>query len=541
MTGELEFAIESGINIVDDVLQETLSRASSDEGMKNIVATIQRDQNAIIRDDDAHTLVIQGVAGSGKTSIALHRIAYPAVPVQGHAELRRHPDHLAQPRVRRLHRQRPARARRGAGRRDRDGGRWPSRAARSANIAFRRFFEQTALLLERNDEALNGAHCRQGVAGLPGVRSIAYVEHLEAASFVSRGLADLAASIVPDGSSPRRGSKHRRRAVHRARRDVVTTRPSIRSPSTTTTSSAPTNGAHLREAVREMARRTTLREAYRGLFGWMGKPELFKPAGGRLEYADVFPLIYLKLRLEGVDNHRKDVKHLLIDEMQDYTPVQYAVLGQAVLLPQDRARRTFTSSVDPQVASSVEGIRAALRSAIGVRLTKSFRSTWEIMQFALRIRPDPDLEPMARHGDPPRLERFSKRAGMVAGHRRGDRGLPRLGPPQPGGPGAILPRRPSDASTVTYESRNRCAPARRGFGLVLHRGRGLHRLSRQGSGVRPGRGPGGRCRKLPDRHGPPSLLYIACTRAMHRLAVFAVGELSPLLSADPEQPVEAVG
>jgi len=44
--------------------------------MKNIVATIQRDQNAIIRNEDSHVLIIQGVAGSGKTSIALHRIAF---------------------------------------------------------------------------------------------------------------------------------------------------------------------------------------------------------------------------------------------------------------------------------------------------------------------------------------------------------------------------------------------------------------------------------------------------------------------------------
>ncbi|MBE0472813.1 hypothetical protein [Rhodoferax sp.] len=74
--GALEFVLETGVNIVDDVLQDELSRASNDESMKNIVATIQRDQNAIIRNDDAHALIIQGVAGSGKTSIALHRIAY---------------------------------------------------------------------------------------------------------------------------------------------------------------------------------------------------------------------------------------------------------------------------------------------------------------------------------------------------------------------------------------------------------------------------------------------------------------------------------
>ena len=43
--------------------------------MKNIVTTIQREQNQIIRNENASVLIIQGVAGSGKTSIALHRIA----------------------------------------------------------------------------------------------------------------------------------------------------------------------------------------------------------------------------------------------------------------------------------------------------------------------------------------------------------------------------------------------------------------------------------------------------------------------------------
>ncbi|MFN3462513.1 MAG: hypothetical protein ACK4X1_00425, partial [Terricaulis sp.] len=62
--GVMEFMLESGMNVVDDVLQQELAR-SSDEGMKSIVATIQRDQNAIIRDSEAHTLIIQGVAGSG--------------------------------------------------------------------------------------------------------------------------------------------------------------------------------------------------------------------------------------------------------------------------------------------------------------------------------------------------------------------------------------------------------------------------------------------------------------------------------------------
>jgi DNA helicase-2/ATP-dependent DNA helicase PcrA len=73
--GQLEFMLENDVNIHDDVLQRELAK-SADDKMRNIVATIQRDQNAVIRNETASVMVIQGVAGSGKTSIALHRIAF---------------------------------------------------------------------------------------------------------------------------------------------------------------------------------------------------------------------------------------------------------------------------------------------------------------------------------------------------------------------------------------------------------------------------------------------------------------------------------
>ena len=73
--GELKRVIESDINIDDEFLQEILSNSSSDK-MRNIVTTIQQEQNEIIRNRSTNNLIVQGVAGSGKTSVALHRIAY---------------------------------------------------------------------------------------------------------------------------------------------------------------------------------------------------------------------------------------------------------------------------------------------------------------------------------------------------------------------------------------------------------------------------------------------------------------------------------
>lgn len=71
----LKFFFDSNIRITDEILQEVLSRNSSAK-MKNIVETIQKEQDAIIRDTENELLIVQGVAGSGKTSVALHRIAF---------------------------------------------------------------------------------------------------------------------------------------------------------------------------------------------------------------------------------------------------------------------------------------------------------------------------------------------------------------------------------------------------------------------------------------------------------------------------------
>ena len=73
--GKLVRVFDNNINIDDELLQEVLAQESSDK-MKNIVNTIQEEQNSIIRNVEDKNLIVQGIAGSGKTSVALHRIAF---------------------------------------------------------------------------------------------------------------------------------------------------------------------------------------------------------------------------------------------------------------------------------------------------------------------------------------------------------------------------------------------------------------------------------------------------------------------------------
>ncbi len=66
---------DNSLNIDDEVLQEVLATESS-EKMKNVVNTIQQEQNKVIRNLEDDNLIVQGIAGSGKTTVALHRIAF---------------------------------------------------------------------------------------------------------------------------------------------------------------------------------------------------------------------------------------------------------------------------------------------------------------------------------------------------------------------------------------------------------------------------------------------------------------------------------
>ncbi len=72
---EIVEIFDTDMQVIDSILKEMLSSNASSK-MKNIVNTIQKEQNAVIRKNDSDLLIVQGPAGCGKTSIAMHKIAY---------------------------------------------------------------------------------------------------------------------------------------------------------------------------------------------------------------------------------------------------------------------------------------------------------------------------------------------------------------------------------------------------------------------------------------------------------------------------------
>jgi DNA helicase-2/ATP-dependent DNA helicase PcrA len=165
------------------------------------------------------------------------------------------------------------------------------------------------------------------------------------------------------------------------------------------------------QAVPRMLKTENLLEIYKDFFSWVGKPELFKMDEGMLEYSDVFPLIYCKIRLEGTLSF-DHVKHLLVDEMQDYTPVQYSVLSRLF-----KCKKTILGDVNqmvnPHSASSAESIEQVFPHGDTVKLFRSYRSTYEISAFTQHISPNPDLIPLERHGQVPAVKRFNSNAEEI--------------------------------------------------------------------------------------------------------------------------------
>ncbi|MFN3464887.1 MAG: HelD family protein, partial [Terricaulis sp.] len=400
-------------------------------------------------------------------------------------------------------------------------------------VQFQTFFEQTVLLLEKDDAALKARIVAK--ASVDFLKQIdAYLDHLEARSFVAAQW-QTGARIVPAWHFEETWAKLRGLPLKQRMAELLAaTEHKIFQHYKLELQAK--EKRELKQAIAAMVRQIGVRAAYKGLFDWIGKPDLFKAAGAKLEYGDVFPLIYLKMSLEGVDNPRAGVKHLLIDEMQDYSPVQYAVIGK--LFP---CRKTIlgdaTQSVSPYGASTSEQIQTVLRAPAPMKLTKSYRSTWEIMQFALTIVPNADLEPMPRHGEPPEVRTCGSAQEMLdmlvqeaAAFERSDHLTLAL---------IAKTQRQAEALhkglSVAGLQPRLLAPESIGYGAGLivcsaHMAKGL-----EFDRVIVADASAQNYQTQMDRN----LLYVGATRAMHRLTFLAVGKASGWLPEAPDSSARA--
>ena len=136
----------------------------------------------------------------------------------------------------------------------------------------------------------------------------------------------------------------------------------------------------------------------------------------KIPYEDVYPMLYLKYRLTGESVH-KNIKHLVIDEMQDYSYLQYLILNRIF-----RCRMTIlgdrAQTLDKEQRDVLNFLPKIFRKDIRkVVMNKSYRNPWEIATFAAKLSGVSDIELLERHGKEVEEKLFDSEEEMLSAVR----------------------------------------------------------------------------------------------------------------------------
>lgn len=399
--GEMVYEFESDIKIDDDILKAELG-SSGEVQLKNIIRTIQKEQNAIIRNTEDKIMVIQGAAGSGKTSVALHRIAYLLYhdrknlkssnililsPNSVFADYISHilPE-LGEENIREMsfdlfaYKDLQDTAADCEDKYDQI-----EKAVKNPSL-WKRYREKQSqefisrldgFILELEDELMN-------------FRDVEYKGHVLTEGEIIR-LFYFKFSEIPLLS--------RMEAVGEYFIDQVET----------------LRGRDLSEEERE-----ELTEKFQSMYGVRDFYVLYsrfldregydplpkKPLEKRsLKYEDVYPLLYLKHNLIRCREHR-EIRHLVVDEMQDYSWVQYLLLKK--LFP---CRMTILGDKAQTMEENRQDVMEFLPRIFGrnirkIYMNRSYRNTVEIAEYAGRIVGMEGVELFERHGAPVEEKEF---------------------------------------------------------------------------------------------------------------------------------------
>ncbi len=511
--GVMEYALESSTAIRDDVLQKELSHTSDDK-MRSIISTIQKEQNLIIRDEKAKILIIQGVAGSGKTSIALHRIAYllyrfkdtlSAANVVILSPNMVFADHISGvlPEL----------------------GEQPVFQMGFAQLARAQLegiqgFMPEADPLENDDKALEARTRYKATANF--LRKMdAYIAHVCDTVFVPQDYA-FGELLADKGWIWQRYQAYAHLPVMRRVREVADDILERFIARNIREEPLP-KMRDIMNGLNAMLRLRTTRALYREMYRWLEAPRMFAMRGASLEWADVYPFLYLHAAFEGLRENNR-IRHLVVDEMQDYTPVQFAVLKKLY-----HCKMTilgdFSQSVDPAKSHTLEELCAVYPGATLMRLEKSYRSTCEIIAFAGKIRPGTRLQAVQRHGETPRVlpcqsqdEHLALLRRLIAEFRAGEGNTLGILCKRQNAAQALHQALGDDTAMLVTPQSERFSGGVSVLSVGMSKGLEFDEVIVADADADTYLGEHDR-----------NLLYVACTRAMHRLTLLYTGAKSPLI------------
>lgn len=430
--GQLKYYVDTDMSIEDDLLLDILSGASS-RHMRQIVSTIQAEQNAAIRCDDDSVVCVVGGAGSGKTSVAMHRAAYL---------MYRRRDLLDASKIQIIS---------------------PSTAFSEyvsnvlpelgeENIRARTMRELVETILGRKTEPL-ASQLEKLLAGNEELRyaSVKYKTNLEFLRSL-RKTAESFATFGPNFGNVRTEDeilirREELRRMYKNEFSLLSPAQRVERMKATLESrmasweeklirqyeqsyAAKYSGRELKFVAKMAAAqqlqpvRAQLRKLT-GINGWTLQQEAMKTApkalrdafyenrdAGLLWWEDAAAQAYLMVQL-GFVAPDKSVYHLLVDEAQDYSEVELALLhayfpNARVTLLGDPKQRTCPGMEECKPENWGECFEA--KNAPVFNLSRCYRSTLPIARLCNALLPDGDqLRPFGREGDLPLVAQYSEK------------------------------------------------------------------------------------------------------------------------------------
>ena len=399
--GKMIYEFESDVKIDDEILKAELG-SNGDVQLKNIIRTIQKEQNAIIRNTSDRIMVIQGAAGSGKTSIALHRIAYllyhDRKNLKSSSVLVLSPNGVFSDYISHILPEL---------------GEENIREMSFDLFAYKRLKNTVSDCEDRYDliERQIAGSCDEKL--LKEKQSRDFLDRMEGY------LVELEDSLMNFRDVEHRGVVKKEQEIIElfyfkfmdipllSRMDAVA-EYFIDEVETLKGFDLPEEE---REAVKSrfyrMYETRDLYVLYNRFLRQEGFPALpqVQYEKRKLRYEDVYPVLYLKYRLE-TQQEDSGVRHLIVDEMQDYSMIQYLIIQRLF-----KCRMTILGDREQTMDGEQQDVLTFLPKIFGkdirrIVMNKSYRNTIEIASYANQLAGITEVELFERHGKPVEEKEF---------------------------------------------------------------------------------------------------------------------------------------